>query len=170
MRTFVLGGTRSGKSGYAESLARASGERVAYVATATAGDGAMAERIALHRERRPATWTLVEEPIRLAETIRRLDGDGVTLVDCLTLWLTNLLMTDDEALVEREIDALIAVMEEVKGELILVSNETGLGITPPGELTRRYVDLAGSLHQQLAKLSDRVTLVVAGLPMNLKGA
>ena len=169
MKELILGGARSGKSALAERLARESGLAVTYVATATAGDGEMAARIAHHRERRPAEWGLVEEPLALAAALRRHAGaERLLLVDCLTLWLSNLLAEDD-SLFQDERTALLEALPTLPGRTILVSNEVGLGIVPLGELTRRYCDEAGRLHQDLARLCDRVTFVAAGLPLIMKG-
>ena len=171
MKTLILGGVRSGKSRLAERLATCTGRPVTYIATATARDDAeMAARIAAHQARRPAHWTLVEEPIALAAALAaHTRSGGCVLVECLTLWLTNLLVADDPAALEREQAALLSVLDTAPGELILVGNETGMGIVPLGELTRRYCDAAGRLHQEIAARSGRVLLTVAGLPLALKG-
>ncbi len=171
MLELILGGARSGKSRFAERLAAESGLSVAYIATSQALDGEMTERIAHHRERRPAHWTLVEEPLQLARVLReQAAAERCLLVDCLTLWLTNLLMLDDAARLAEERDALLECLDGLPGRILLVSNETGLGVVPLGELTRRYVDEAGWLHQAVAQRTQRVTFMVAGLPMTLKGA
>ena len=168
MKELILGGARSGKSALAERLAAESGLGVVYIATATAGDAEMAERIAHHRSRRPALWDLVEESLHLAAALRGAAApDRCLLVDCLTLWLNNVIA--DEVLYRRERSALLEVLPGLPGRVILVSNEVGMGIVPLGELTRRYCDEAGRLHQDLAQLCDRVTLVAAGLPLVLKG-
>jgi len=170
MNTLILGGARSGKSRLAETLAQATGQRVIYLATATRGDGEMGARIQHHRSRRPAHWLTVEEPIALAGTLRQhAAADTCLLVDCLTLWLSNLLCADDATLFTRERAALVELLPTLPGEVLLVSNETGLGVVPLGALTRRFVDEAGLLHQELAGLSERVVFTVAGLPMLLKG-
>lgn len=168
MRELILGGARSGKSALAEKIALESGLAVTYIATATAGDEEMAGRIAHHRERRPDGWELVEEPLRLAAALQEAAATGrCLLVDCLTLWLNNVIA--DEALFQRERAALLEILPALPGRVILVSNEVGMGIVPLGELTRRYCDEAGRLHQELAQICDRVTLVAAGLPLVLKG-
>ncbi len=168
MKELILGGARSGKSALAERLAAESGLDVVYIATATAGDAEMAERIAHHRSRRPARWELVEEPLRLAAALRgAAASDRCLLVDCLTLWLNNVIA--DEALFQQERFALLEALPGLPGRVILVSNEVGMGIVPLGELTRRYCDEAGRLHQDLAQRCDRVSLVAAGLPLILKG-
>lgn len=171
MLELILGGARSGKSRFAERLAADSGLAVTYIATSQPLDGEMTERIAHHRERRPAHWTLVEEPLQLARVLReQAAANRCLLVDCLTLWLTNLLMLDDAARLAEERDALLECLDGLPGRILLVSNETGLGVVPLGELTRRYVDEAGWLHQAVAERAQRVTFMVAGLPMTLKEA
>jgi adenosylcobinamide kinase / adenosylcobinamide-phosphate guanylyltransferase len=170
MHELILGGARSGKSRLAERLAAESGLAVTYIATSQPLDGEMSERIQHHRERRPAAWGLVEEPLALARVLReQAAADKCLLVDCLTLWLTNLLMLDNPARLSAERDALLDCLSGLPGRLLLVSNETGLGVVPLGELTRRYVDEAGWLHQALAERCERVVFSVAGLPMVLKG-
>ena len=169
MLELILGGARSGKSRLAERLAAESGLAVTYIATSQPLDGEMAERIAQHRQRRPEHWSLVEEPLQLARVLReQADAQRCLLVDCLTLWLTNLLMLDDPARLVAERGALLESLGKLPGRIILVSNETGLGVVPLGELTRRYVDEAGWLHQAVAARVQRVTFMVAGLPMVLK--
>jgi adenosylcobinamide kinase/adenosylcobinamide-phosphate guanylyltransferase len=170
MKQLILGGARSGKSRLAEKLATESGLDVTYIATSEPLDGEMNQRVQLHRERRPAHWRLVEEPLGLADVLQRYArAERCLLVDCLTLWLTNLLMLEDDARLAAERDALLRCVDELPGQLIFVSNETGLGVVPLGELTRRYVDEAGWLHQALAERCERVVLTVAGLPLILKG-
>ncbi|MEN0108436.1 MAG: bifunctional adenosylcobinamide kinase/adenosylcobinamide-phosphate guanylyltransferase [Pseudomonas sp.] len=171
MQDLILGGARSGKSRLAERLASETGWPVTYIATSEPRDGEMSARIREHRERRPAHWGLVEEPISLAAVLQAHAAPGhCLLVDCLTLWLTNLLMLDNPERLAAERDALLACIDNLPGRLLLVSNETGLGVVPLGELTRRYVDEAGWLHQALAERCQRVIFTVAGLPMILKGA
>lgn len=172
MRELILGGARSGKSALAEQRAGESGLGVTYIATAEAGDGEMSERIAHHQARRPAVWQLVEEPVHLARALaEHAAPDRCIIVDCLTLWLNNMLANDpvDEGRFGVERDALLEVLPPLPGRLILVSNEVGLGIVPLGELTRRFCDESGRLHQAVAAVCDRVTFVTAGLPMTLKG-
>ncbi len=170
MKELILGGVRSGKSRLAEQHALASGLEVFYIATATAGDVEMQQRIDHHQQRRPSTWQLIEEPLRLAKILQKYAAeDRCLLVDCLTLWLTNLLLTDDVSMFERERDALVEQLQALPGHIILVSNETGMGIVPEGKLARRFGDEAGRLHQNLAQICDRVILTVAGLPQLLKG-
>jgi len=181
--TLILGGARSGKSALAERLARESGKDVAYLATAHAGDGEMHARIAHHRARRPAHWATLEEPLALAALLRRECTAGrLVLVDCLTLWLTNLMLCGAAPLEEAgelvlparfddERAALLELLDAgLPGELILVSNEVGMGIVPLGALSRRFADEAGRLNQDVAARTGRVILVAAGLPLVLKGA
>lgn len=170
--TLILGGVRSGKSRLAERLALASGGEVTYVATAQPRDDAeLRARIDAHRDRRPPAWHTVEAPLQLAAALRAHDGPGrCVLVDCLTLWLTNLLCDDDATRLAREREALVEVLPVLQAEVLLVSNETGLGVVPLGELTRRFLDEAGVLHQRLAARCERVVLTVAGLPLALKGS
>ncbi|BBL70516.1 bifunctional adenosylcobinamide kinase/adenosylcobinamide-phosphate guanylyltransferase [Methylogaea oryzae] len=174
MIELILGGARSGKSRYAESRAAASEQAVVYLATARAGDDEMAQRIARHRQRREAHWVTVEEPIALAQALsQHCAPQRCVLVDCLTLWLSNVLFDRDggidEARFQRERAALLDCLPRLPGRLLLVSNEIGMGVVPMGAATRRFVDEAGWLHQDLAALSRRVVWVVAGLPQVLKG-
>ncbi len=170
MKTLILGGVRSGKSRLAERIATDSGLPVTYIATATAGDDEMRTRIEAHRARRPKDWFVVEEPRELAAALHaHVTADRWVLVDCLTLWLTNLLTDEGESLLERERAALLNVLATLPGRILLVSNETNMGVMPLGELSRRYCDEAGRLHQDLARICDRVILTIAGLPHILKG-
>ena len=170
MLQLILGGARSGKSRLAEELASRSGLAVTYIATSQPVDGELNQRVALHRARRPEHWGLIEEPLELARVLREhAAADQCLLVDCLTLWLTNLLMLDDSERLAHERQTLLDSVADLPGEIIFVSNETGLGVVPLGELTRRYVDEAGLLHQALAERCQRVVLTVAGLPLTLKG-
>ena len=171
-KQLILGGARSGKSAHAVALAEQSGLPVTFIATAQAlDDPEMAARIHKHRQERPAHWRLVEEPIHLASVLsahsRR---EGLVLVDCLTLWLTNLLLEKNHPYcLESERLALLQTLPQLPGPVILVGNETGLGTVAMGALTRRFVDENGWLHQKLASVCSHVTLVVAGLPLSLKG-
>ncbi|AXK53165.1 bifunctional adenosylcobinamide kinase/adenosylcobinamide-phosphate guanylyltransferase [Pseudomonas protegens] len=170
MLQLILGGARSGKSRLAEKLATDSALEVIYIATSQPLDGEMNQRIAHHRQRRPSHWGLIEEPLELARVLQQAAGTGrCLLVDCLTLWLTNLLMLEDEQRLVFEREALLQCVATLPGEIIFVSNETGMGVVPLGELTRRYVDEAGWLHQALAERCQRVVLTVAGLSLTLKG-
>ena len=169
MKELILGGVRSGKSRLAEERALASGLAVTLIATATADDEEMRRRIKLHQGRRSADWTLVEEPLALAAALRAHAAPfRCLLVDCLTLWLTNLLCAEDPQRLQTECAALLTALPGLPGHIILVGNETNMGIMPTGELTRRYCDEAGLLHQELAKRCNHVVLTVAGLPLILK--
>ena len=170
MLQLILGGARSGKSRLAEKLATDSDLSVTYIATSQPLDGEMTARVAHHRERRPTEWGLIEEPIELARVLKEnATPNHCLLIDCLTLWLTNLLMLEDPDRLNDEREALLQTLATLPGEIIFVSNETGMGVVPLGELTRRYVDEAGWLHQALAERCQRVVLTVAGLPLTLKG-
>jgi adenosylcobinamide kinase/adenosylcobinamide-phosphate guanylyltransferase len=169
VQTLVLGGVRSGKSRHAELLARAHGGPVTVIVTATAGDEEMRARIAGHRARRPDDWTVVEEPVHLAATLRRMAGrDRIVLVECLTLWLTNLLCSASLIDLERERTAFFDSLPNLAGEQVFIGNEVGLGIVPANALARRFADEAGQLHQRLAACCECVTLMAAGLPLILK--
>lgn len=164
-----MGGVRSGKSRYAEELAARHDGPVAVIVTATAGDEEMAARIAAHRARRPRHWHVLEEPIALGRALlEAAHPDSVVIVDCLTLWLTNMLLQSDTGLLQQESAALLAAVQSAPGPVILVSNEVGSGIVPVNELARRFADATGSLHQRLAQACDRVVLMVAGLPLTVK--
>ncbi|WP_374335443.1 bifunctional adenosylcobinamide kinase/adenosylcobinamide-phosphate guanylyltransferase [Leeia sp.] len=168
-RTLILGGRRSGKSARAQQLAAQAAE-VVLIATATACDEEMTARIVHHRQSRPAHWQVCEEPERLADALLQLaQPQRCLLVDCLTLWQTHLLLQTDEATLQRETDAVLAVLPQLPGEVVLVSNEVGWSIVPESPLARRFADEVGRLHQRLAVVCERVELVVAGLPLCLKG-
>lgn len=186
MRELILGGARSGKSLLAEQraleFAGQPGRKVIYIATAQALDGEMARRVAHHRARRPAEWGCVEETLHLAQRLRELAAaDTCLLVDCLTLWLSNLLFagaaaTQAEAgqaldcpVFSGETEALFTTLPTLPGRIILVSNEVGCGIVPMHPVSRRFADEQGRLNQRLAAVCERVTLVAAGLPLVLKG-
>ena len=168
MKEFIIGGARSGKSAFAQRRALESGLNVIYIATAQAGDREMAERIVRHRAERPTAWGLVEEPLALAEALTaHAAPDCCLLVDCLTLWSSNLLAAGAECLAA-EMHQLLAVLPALPGHIVLVSNEVGQGIVPANPLARRFRDEAGRLHQAVASRCDRGILVVAGLPLTLK--
>ncbi len=164
--TLVLGGTRSGKSRFAENLVADSGLRPVYIATATPGDAEMAVRIAAHRARRGSAWATIEEPLALADALRGLPPGSAALVDCLTLWLANLMAAQRNP--ESEGSDLASALAHAVGPVVLVSNEVGLGIVPDNAAARRFRDAAGALHQRIAALADRVWFVTAGLPQRLK--
>ncbi|MBP1752837.1 MAG: adenosylcobinamide kinase [Geobacteraceae bacterium] len=167
---FITGGARSGKSRLAESLAEGFGTPLCYIATGQALDTEMEERISAHRTRRGGNWHTVEEPLRLAETIRNVDGSfQAILVDCITLWLTNLLLTNEDTdKVMAKVGALVEVMPKGKTPLILVSNEVGMGIVPENALARKFRDLAGKANQMLASAADEAYVTFSGIPIRLK--
>ncbi|HGY3600088.1 TPA: bifunctional adenosylcobinamide kinase/adenosylcobinamide-phosphate guanylyltransferase [Acinetobacter baumannii] len=170
MLQLILGGARSGKSRLAEQTAISMQLAVTYVATAQALDPEMQSRIAHHQNQRPAHWSLVEEPLFLAKTLQKIDrSNQIILVDCLTLWLTNLLLLEDQNIQQFECEQLLKILPTLESEVILVSNETGLGVVPLGEISRRFVDEAGRLHQALGQIANKVVFCVAGFPMILKG-
>jgi adenosylcobinamide kinase/adenosylcobinamide-phosphate guanylyltransferase len=168
-KMLVLGGVRSGKSRYADELARARTGAVTVIATGEARDEEMAARIEAHRRQRDARWRVIEEPVRLAAALQAASSsEGLVIVDCLTLWLSNLLGADDEVAAQRETRALLGALPALSGDCILISNEVGFGIIPANPLARRFGDEAGLLHQRIAALCDRVILLVAGLPLAVK--
>jgi len=181
MAELILGGARCGKSALGEMRARESSLRVVYIATAEAQDAEMTRRIAHHRARRPAGWGLVEAPLQLADTLRQHAApDTCLLVDCLTLWLSNLFFagraaTQAEAeeavdcpLLDTQIQSLIDALPTLPGRILLVSNEVGWGIVPMQAVSRLFADQQGRLNQRIAAVCERVTLVAAGLPLELK--
>ena len=163
--TLVLGGARSGKSAHAEALVTARPGPWLYLATAQAFDTEMAARIAEHRARRSAGWQTREVPLALPDALADADGRPA-LVDCLTLWLSNLMLADRDPAAAT--DRLAAALAGRSGPVVLVSNEVGLGIVPENALARRFRDAAGRLNQRVAALADSVVLTVAGLPMTMK--
>ena len=181
MRELIIGGARSGKSTLAEKRALESGLRVIYVATAQALDGEMQQRIALHQARRPADWGLVEAPLNLAAALQQHAAHDVCLlVDCLTLWLSNLLFagvaaTQSEAgqmidcpLFSGQTQALVTILPQLPGRVIMVSNEVGWGVVPMAAVSRLFADEQGRLNQRVAAVCEKATLVAAGLPVVLK--
>ena len=173
MMHFVIGGARSGKSGFAQQLTAqaesVSQQPVHYIATATPFDDEMRERITHHQNDRPAHWKTHEAPLLLAEQLRALPDTDIVLIDCLTLWLNNHLYHHPEQDFPALFSALALSMQQRSGTTVVVANEVGLGLIPIGEVNRRFVDLAGRLNQLVAKRADNVTFMAAGLPMILKG-
>jgi len=166
--TLVLGGARSGKSAFAEQLARRSAPRRIYLATATPGDGEMQARIAHHRIRRGDGWITLEEPLELTQTLALKSAhDCVVLVDCLTLWLSNIMHAERGP--ETEIQQLVEWLSQAAHPVVLVSNEIGLGLVPETPLGRRFRDAQGRLNQAVAAVVTNVVFVAAGLPLRLKG-
>lgn len=183
-RTLVFGAARSGKSAYAERQAQqsaADGRQVVYLATAAAGDAEMQARIEHHRQRRPSAWRTVEQPLHLGAAIQEYSNpDAVLLIDCLTVWLSNLLFSEARDYPEigqivpppafmRERESLLQALQQARGDVILVSNEVGMGIVPNGAISRWFVDESGRLNQAVAGLCEQVRWVAAGLPLALKG-
>ena len=167
--TLVLGGARAGKSRYAEGLAEAAADSGTYCATAEAGDDEMRARIAAHRARRGTFWRTIETPLDLAGPLAdETAPDRPMLIDCLTLWLSNLMLASRP--LDGEFARLRAALREAAGPVVLVSNEVGLGIVPEAPLGRAFRDAAGTLNQEMAALADRVVFVAAGLPLMLKGS
>lgn len=184
--TLILGGARSGKSDWAERLAAQSGRPVVFVATATADDAEMAERIATHRAARPATWRTVEAPLTLADTVvANAHAGEVVLIDCLTLWVSNVILRqvpdgsdidlvprDRWQAIERHLlkatEELLDTTLELGASLVLVSNEVGMGLVPPYQLGRRYRDILGRVNRAVAQRADSVVLMIAGLPVDVR--
>ncbi|CAV18884.1 MULTISPECIES: bifunctional adenosylcobinamide kinase/adenosylcobinamide-phosphate guanylyltransferase [Vibrio] len=173
----VLGGARSGKSSFAEqqalcALEACSNGRLNYIATATYLDDEMRERIAHHQQRRGELWIEHEAPVELAEKLQSFDQNDVVMIDCLTLWLNNIIFElGDDATneqVEAVVEVLVKSVEQSPAQIIMVSNEVGLGVVPLGKVSRLFVDNAGRMNQALARVVERVTLVAAGLPLSLK--
>jgi adenosylcobinamide kinase/adenosylcobinamide-phosphate guanylyltransferase len=164
----ILGGARSGKSGFAENLVVRCGTPALYLATAEPRDDEMRARIATHRARRSAFWTTAEEPLELVNRLLALaDQPQPILIDCLTLWLSNLLSAERD--IGFEIERLLATLPQIKAPIVMVANEVGLGIVPENALARQFRDHAGRLNQKIAALADRVVFMAAGLPLTLKG-
>jgi len=167
--TFVFGGTRSGKSSYAYRLADKTFKRPVYLATAEALDNEMKQRIALHQKQRGAKWESVESPLDPAGVLvdKKLKCDGI-LLDCLTVWLSNVLLKRGEKALAPAIKVLLRAMKDSRWPLIVVSNEVGMGIVPESKLGRIFRDYAGWLNQDMAELADEVVFVVSGVPIVLK--
>lgn len=172
----VTGGARSGKSRFAENLALSHGGPLCYLATAQAYDNEMTERIVRHRSRRGAVWQTIEEPFLLPQTLARIDGEHrAILVDCLTIWISNLLLSLDDSKPDAEeqvlnhLHRLSATLREMSTPVILVTNEVGMGIVPENRLARLFRDIAGQANQILAAAADEVHVVISGIPLQLKG-
>ena len=169
--TFVLGGARSGKTAYAlgqaSQAARGRGGRLVMIATAQARDGEMAERIARHQAERGPEWETCEAPLDLADAVRALSAEDVAVIDCLTLWLSNLM--HHQADIAEHVPALAEALRQTPAQVVLVSNEVGQGIVPDNALARRFRDEAGWANQAMAAVADKAVMVVAGLPVTLKG-
>ncbi len=167
----VIGGARSGKSRFALDVCNGLGKERIFLATGQALDREMAERIRRHREERGDEWMTVEEPIKLAESIRDLDAEGrVILIDCLTLWLNNLFLEyhEDQEAIVRALSDLERQLRTAQGAVVVVSNEVGMGIVPDNALSRRFRDTAGSANQRIAGIARKVVAIIAGTPLVLK--
>ena len=165
--TFVLGGTRSGKSVFAENLVLRSGLKPIYIATGRAYDDEMRERIEIHKERRGDQWQTEEEPLALVDALRHVSFDGnIVLVDCLTLWITNLMMAEADVVLEAK--GLAQFLESSNVPVVLVSTEVGQGIVPDNKMAREFVDLSGKVHLLIAEACDSVHFVTAGISQQLK--
>lgn len=166
--TFILGGARSGKSALAERLACESGGILHYIATGQAWDAEMRARIDQHQSRRGPDWTTVEAPLELAATLEAVDfEENAVLIDCLTLWVTNLMMAERN--MDEAFTGLVSVLAGAKAQIFIVSNEVGLGIVPDNAMARAFRDHVGRLHQQVAAVATHVYFVAAGLPLKMKG-
>lgn len=170
MIELIVGGARSGKSGYALSQAHACEARRNFIATAEVRDAEMQSRIDRHQQERDSSWHLIEEPRELSKLINQFSADDVVLIDCLTLWLTNWLCSKTPELWVDEKKAFLEGLQQSPAHWLLVSNEVGMGVTPMGDLSRQFIDECGWLHQDLAQIADRVTLVMFGLPQSLKSS
>ena len=169
---FITGGARSGKSRFAQQLADAIEGRKVFLATAEALDEEMKSRIAIHKKGRPSGWDTIEETKHLSKTLMTCKGKfDVILIDCLTLWISNLLANDsvDESQILEDVKQFISSCRAIEGTVIMVTNEVGLGIVPANNLARMFRDVAGKVNQEIAAVSDDVYLVIAGLPLKLKG-
>ena len=165
--TTVVGGAASGKSLFAEDLIRRYGTRPLYLATAQVWDEEMSRKVAAHRAQRGDDWDTIEEPLAIAALIDRQSGDQPLLLDCATLWLSNVLLAEQE--IAPACDALLAALAAYQGPVVVVTNEVGQGIVPDNALARRFRNAQGKLNQRLAAQSDLVVTVIAGLPLALKG-
>lgn len=180
-RTLIFGGARSGKSAYAERTALTSSKEIVYVATARVGDAEMETRINLHKQQRDPSWIVVEEPLNLASAVTSWSSPRrVVLIDCLTVWLSNLTFAkhqcfpevgpiDPPAEFDHHRSCFLKALQDAPGDLIMVSNEVGAGVVPLGAISRWFVDESGRLNQAVAQQCERVVLVAAGLPLILKG-
>jgi len=165
--TLVLGGARSGKSVYAEKLVENSGRPMVYIATGEAGDEEMSDRIAHHQQRRGDDWQTIEAPLDVCGALQQVAGDSIVLLDCVTLWVSNLMAAECD--VEVEVQKFCAVLAELRCDVVVVSNEVGLGIVSDNALARRFRDEAGRANQMIADACDKVVFVIAGQAMVMKG-
>jgi len=167
---FITGAVRSGKSKLAVDLAKKSLRKIVFLASCVPLDEEMKERVAKHKQARPGSWKTIEEPINAADVIKQAKADELVIFDCLTLWISNLMLKfDKEELINEKIEGLLLILQQTEAEVVIVSNEVGWGIVPENALARRFRDIAGLTHQKLAAISDEVYLVTAGLAQRLKG-
>jgi len=167
----ILGGAKSGKSSFALNMCNSLNKKLIFLATAQALDQEMEERIRRHKVERGSGWRTIEETLKIAETIGSLDSeDTIILLDCLTLWLSNLYMEygEDQEAIDEDIENLARQLEDIRGAVVVVSNEVGMGIVPDNQLSRTYRDTAGYMNQRIARLSGKVVAVLTGIPLVLK--
>ena len=165
---FITGAVRSGKSSYAVKLAKDQKTVVLFLATCIPADSEMKQRVKKHKNSRPKTWKTIEEPIEIAKVISKLKSNEVLIIDCLTLWVSNLLMANNsKPKIQKYIKDLLTALKKNKGQVIIVSNEVGWGIVPENKLARDFRDIIGTLHQRVAKISDEVYLMVTGIPVSI---
>lgn len=169
--TFILGGARSGKSQYALRLAKETGKSILFIATATAFDKEMCQRIKLHRKNRPSHWKTFAEPRKLASLVKKIpEKTDLIIIDCLTLFISNLLLDGKSGdYIEARVNSMLKTIKKSAFNSLLVANEVGLGIVPDNPLARRFRDLAGRINQLVAKVADEVYFVVSGIPLKIKG-
>lgn len=165
--TFVIGGAASGKSAFAEQVIVETGRPKVYLATAQVYDTEMREKVAAHRDARGPDWETIEEPIAIADVIAARTSEQILLIDCLTLWLTNLILNEHD--VDAAFSDFLVAIADAPCPVVIVSNEVGQGIVPDNALSRRFRAAQGQLNQRVAAQADRVVTVIAGLPMTLKG-
>lgn len=170
--TFILGGARSGKSGFAIGLAKKTARRVAFIATARPEDEEMKRRIKLHKKKRPSKWKTIEEPRDLASLIKNLPRRyRLIIIDCLTIYISNLMLEGrSDRYIEREVSCILKIIKNSDFESIIVSNEVGLSLVPDNPLGRRFRDLAGRVNQLVSGAADKAYFIVSGLPIKIKGA
>ncbi|MCG2711869.1 MAG: bifunctional adenosylcobinamide kinase/adenosylcobinamide-phosphate guanylyltransferase [Candidatus Omnitrophica bacterium] len=167
---FITGAARSGKSKLAVDWAKKSLKKIVFLASCAPLDEEMKQRVAKHKQARPGDWKTIEEPVNAADVIKKAEADELVIFDCLTLWITNIMLKlNEEELINEKIEELLLALRQAKAEVIIVSNEVGWGIVPENKLARQFRDIAGLTHQRLAGISDEVYLVTAGLAQKLKG-
>jgi len=169
---FISGGARSGKSSLAVQIAMKSNGKVAFIATAQAGDDEMERRILMHKKERPENWDTIEEPINVDSAIDMAKGNDILIIDCITLFISNMLCTDEEfnvSWVFEKIEKLVDSAKKFKGTVIIISNEVGMGIVPENKLARDFRDIAGKANQMIAQSADQVYICFSGIPLLIKG-